>query len=240
MTATAINLVWPTLIDRSLAEMRGGRRWWARLADALAVASLDEQARPAHSGTVAYQDSDDIRACLNGDGQAYARLVRRYQDQVAARLWRFTRDRNDLEDLVQSVFVEAYLGLGRFRGDAPLGHWLARIATRVGYRYWKQRRAPAPARLSDERWQAVLDGRAAAHEAREALDDLLWGLSPRDRLVITLLYVEGHSVAEAARLAGWSRTMLKVQAFRARRRLRALLERRQLHLRATWDKERRT
>jgi hypothetical protein len=43
--------------------------------------------------------------------------------------------------------------------------------------------------------------------------------------VLLLIYVEGHSVDEAARLAGWSKTMVKVQAFRARRKLRAMLER---------------
>ncbi len=49
-------------------------------------------------------------------------------------------------------------------------------------------------------------------------------LAPRDRLVLTLLYLESRSVAEAADLAGWSETMVKVQAHRARKRLRKLLE----------------
>jgi RNA polymerase sigma-70 factor, ECF subfamily len=47
-------------------------------------------------------------------------------------------------------------------------------------------------------------------------------LPPRDRLVLVLMYVDGRSVDEAAQLAGWSKTMIKVQAFRARRKLRAL------------------
>jgi RNA polymerase sigma-70 factor (ECF subfamily) len=49
-------------------------------------------------------------------------------------------------------------------------------------------------------------------------------LPPRDRLVLTLLYLESRSVAEAAELAGWSESMVKVQAHRARQKLRALLE----------------
>jgi RNA polymerase sigma-70 factor (ECF subfamily) len=49
-------------------------------------------------------------------------------------------------------------------------------------------------------------------------------LPPRDRLVLTLLYLESRSVAEAADLAGWSQTMVKVQAYRARGKLRKLLE----------------
>ena len=56
------------------------------------------------------------------------------------------------------------------------------------------------------------------------LHELLAKLPPRDRLVLTLLYLEGLSVAQAAQRAGWSKAMVKVQAFRARKKLRALLE----------------
>jgi DNA-directed RNA polymerase specialized sigma24 family protein len=58
---------------------------------------------------VSEMDQRDIAASLNGDGEAYARLVRHYQDQVAAQMWRFTRHPAVLEELVQEVFVEAYL-----------------------------------------------------------------------------------------------------------------------------------
>ena len=62
-----------------------------------------------------------------------------------------------------------------------------------------------------------LDAVAVARLVRALLDRL----PPRDRLVLLLLYVEGHSLDEAATLAGWSKTMTKVQAFRARRKLHA-------------------
>ena len=58
--------------------------------------------------TVSEMDQRDIAASLKGDGEAYARLVRQYQDRVAAQMWRFTRDPVVLEELVQEVFVEAY------------------------------------------------------------------------------------------------------------------------------------
>ena len=53
---------------------------------------------------------------------------------------------------------------------------------------------------------------------------LLARLPPRDRLVLTLIYLDGCSVAEAAELTGWSQTMTKVQAHRARKKLKKLLE----------------
>jgi RNA polymerase sigma-70 factor (ECF subfamily) len=172
-------------------------------------------------------DWQDIRASLRGDGAAYARLVGRYQQAIAAYLWRFSRDRGRCEELVHDVFVEAYLGLRNFRGDAPLLHWLRKIATRVGYRYWQERtRRQAEASASIQAWDraalAEPDALDAA-EAAAALHALLRQMSARDRLVLTLMYLQGCSVAEIAQLSGWSATMVKVQAHRARQRLKKLL-----------------
>jgi RNA polymerase sigma-70 factor (ECF subfamily) len=164
----------------------------------------------------------DVRAASRGDGEAYARIIRRYQRPLASRMQRFARDARAVEELVHDVFVEAYFSLPTYRADAPLEHWLQRIATRVGYRYWtRRRRAAAPLR-------GDLAVASASHEesidlAEEAAT-LLEQLPPRDRLVLTLLYVESRSVAEAAHLAGWSQTMVKVQAHRARKKLRKLIE----------------
>src|SRR5512146_2070442 len=82
----------------------------------------------------AASDVDDIRLARQGDSDAYRRLVERHQNQVARILWRFSRDRLVHEELVQDVFVEAYMSLGGYNGKAPFDHWLACIATRVGYR----------------------------------------------------------------------------------------------------------
>jgi RNA polymerase sigma-70 factor (ECF subfamily) len=172
-------------------------------------------------------DRHDIRASLGGDGEAYARLVGRYQQTIASYLWRFVRDRGRCEELVHDVFVEAYLGLRNFRGDAPLLHWLRKIATRVGYRHWRQQaRRKAQTAAAIQAWDGAVQTDVNALEAAEAaamLHAVLERLSPRDRLVLTLMYLEGCSVAEIAQLSGWSGTMVKVQAHRARGRLKKLL-----------------
>ncbi|MHC4628636.1 MAG: sigma factor, partial [Planctomycetota bacterium] len=56
-------------------------------------------------------DRKDIEACLGGDKDSYARLVRRYEAQITKLMWRFSRDPTICEELVQEVFVEAYLSL---------------------------------------------------------------------------------------------------------------------------------
>ena len=174
------------------------------------------------------EDWDDIQGSLAGDGEAFARLVRRYQQPIARSMWRFTRDQARVEELVQDVFVEAYLSLRTFRGDAPFLHWLRKISTRVGYRYWKrQARQRLQTPLSLEDWdepEIAAPATMVPSEAGERLHLLLAQLPPRDRLVLHLIYFEKCTMEEAAELTGWSETMVKVQAFRARRKLKRLFD----------------
>jgi RNA polymerase sigma-70 factor (ECF subfamily) len=169
----------------------------------------------------------EIRAAIGGDGEAFGRLVQCHQQVVADYMWRFTRNRGQWEELVQDVFVEAYFSLKSFRGRAPLAHWLKKLATRVGYRYWKRRkRMRAEGNVPIQAWDAAAPAAPDALEVQQAgaaVHAVLARLAPRDRLVLTLFYLEDCAVAEIARLTGWSQTMVKVQAFRARKRLKKLL-----------------
>jgi len=175
-------------------------------------------------------DLDDVERTRGGDPEAYRRLIERHQDHVARLLWRFSRDRRVHEELVQDVFVEAYLSLRGYNGKAPLAHWLARIATRVGYRYWKEKARRKEVEPFDvEKWDAAVgDGHAAAalepDDAGALLHQILGQMSPRDRLVLTLRYLEQCDVVQTARRTGWTKTMVKVQTMRARNRLRKLIE----------------
>jgi RNA polymerase sigma-70 factor (ECF subfamily) len=168
----------------------------------------------------------DVDLSRQGDSDAYSRLIKQHQPHVSRILWRFSRDHLVHEELVQDVFVEAYLSLGGYRRKAPFAHWLARIATRVGYRYWKQQSRRGETEIfSLAEWDQLPDkspddvdpGRAA-----ELLHRLLAQLRPRDRLVLTLRYLEGCDVAETASRTGWTQTMVKVQSKRARKRLEKL------------------
>ncbi len=175
-------------------------------------------------------DIEDIEQTLQGHGDAYARLVARYQGEIGQWLWRFSRDRTVWEELVQSVFVEAYLHLGRFRREAPFLHWLRKIATRVGYHHWqvqaRQRRRNVQSLEIDPAMTTPEQDATEQQDEVALLHVLLNRLPPRDRLVLTLLHIEERSVAETAQLVGWSQVMVKVQAFRARKKLRDLWQRR--------------
>jgi RNA polymerase sigma-70 factor, ECF subfamily len=187
----------------------------------LVLRAADEANAGAPAGATEL-DARDVASAAGGDGDAFERIVRRHQQEIARRLRRFARDAAGLEELVHETFVQAYLGLARYRGEAPLIHWLHRIALRTAYRRWKaERRRPG---------HRPLDASVAAPQTAPAdewdLEGVMQQLSARDRLVLTLLYLEDRTVAQAADLLGWTRTMVKVQAFRARGRLRELMGRR--------------
>ncbi len=186
--------------------------WFAALMDTLS---------PVDSPATETADQRDIRQTLAGDGESYRRIVERHQSDIAKRLRKFSRDPRILEELVQETFVEAYFSLKNFRGDAPLIHWLHRIAVRVGYRHWKSKKSAKATTPLDAH-----DVAAAPIESpdTELLHKVLDQLSPRDRLVVTLMYLEERSVEETARLTGWTKTMVKVQSFRARGKLRKMME----------------
>ena len=183
----------------------------------------DKSCSDAKSDTT---DWSDIQASLGGDGEAYSRLVQRHQQDVAEYMWRFTRSRVEWEELVHDVFVEAYFSLRGYKARSPWSHWLKRIATRVGYRHWKLRRRQrdraVPLTESVSAAVATRRDSVAAQDAGQLVHDLLRQLAPRDRLVMTLKYLEGYTVADIASLTGWSETMVKVQTHRAKKRLRKI------------------
>lgn len=174
------------------------------------------------------KDIEDVRLSRGGDPDAFRRLVERHQNYVGRILWRFSRDMLVHEELVQDAFVEAYLSLHTYRRKAPLRNWLARIATRVGYRYWKKTDRAKKRQIFNLRDRNRLDNKEAEttepERAAEILHSLLEQLPPRDRLVLTLRYIEQCDVSETARRTGWTRSMVKVQSLRARKKLKNLFD----------------
>ncbi|HOD48933.1 MAG TPA: RNA polymerase sigma factor [Candidatus Hydrogenedentes bacterium] len=172
-------------------------------------------------------DRDDIRAALDGSEEAYMRLVERHQAEVFRWMWRFSRDRQTVDELVQDVFVEMFGSLPGYAERGPFEHWLHRIAARVGYRHWQQRKRdrehlePLTPNL-----EAVLESprNASPSEAAECLYQLLERLPAKDRLALTLHYFEDLDTLEIAKRLGWSHTLTRVRMHRARTRVKKELD----------------
>jgi RNA polymerase sigma-70 factor (ECF subfamily) len=171
-----------------------------------------------------------------GDQVAATELVLRTHPLVlkwvrAHRAQGFTDD-----DLVQEVYVTVFAKLHAYspREGIPFAHWLSRVTVRTCLDVLRaEARRPRAVALSGaaHEWLDSLTcerdlTQADARAARELVDVLLAELAPEDRLVLTLLDLRQLPVAEVAQATGWSRTLVRVRAFRARRRLRAIAERR--------------
>ena len=192
---------------------------WAVL---LSLTNKESAAEP-----IRFDEYDDIRQSQQGDSDAYRRLVERHQSHIAKLLWRFTRDKNCHEELVQETFVQAYFSLPTYKVKAPFEHWLTRIATRVGYRFWKQQSKHQHVALLENEWDnlaKVETQESEPQEAAELIHHLLSQLPARDRLVLTVRYLEQCDIAETARRTGWTSTMVKVQTHRAKQKLKKIAE----------------
>ena len=184
-------------------------------------------------------DLELARLARGGDESAFAEIMRRYGPRVFRVASRFFRQRAQVEEAAQEVFLKAFTQLDQFEGRGSFEGWLTRIATNTCLNMIRSARRRPELTVSDltEDESAWLDERqaGAAEERHRAAErsvvaaDLagrvLETLSADDRLVLTLVDAEEMSVKEVAEMTGWSESKVKVQAFRARRRMREAVER---------------
>jgi len=180
---------------------------------------------------------ESIRRVLDGDTEAFARIVNGHQRLIAADLAR-RLPAQDVQEVAQDTFIRAFRSLPSFRGEAPFRFWILRIARHAAMDFWRKkyrRRDRLFCDLDDsarvhveatqqERLAEQKADREAQESARERLEAALVRLSPDDRAVITLVELEERSMEDAARRLGCGLSAVKVRAFRARRRLKAILE----------------
>ena len=179
----------------------------------------------------------DMAACVERVGQGdeeAARLLMEHLYPLVLKVVRSHRPRRTSEeDLVQTIFMKVFANLAQYAGHVPVNHWVSRIAVNTCLNELKAEKIRPEWRWSDlsEEEQHVVEALAAtvadppvsSLAARDLVERLLAGLSPADRLVIRLLYLEERSVAEVRELTGWGTAAVKVRAFRARKKLQKLL-----------------
>ena len=181
-------------------------------------------------------DDELVRRVVAGETECFEDLMLRHRNHVRRIVGNHVpHDR--VAEVAQEIFVKAYTGLGTYRFEEPFPHWLATIAVRSCYDFWRtQQAADVPVSALTAEHQHWIDQVMAARsdedfaeqarrqEASEVLQWALARLSPENRLVVTLVHLDGHSIREAAALLGWSVVNVKVRAHRARQALRNILE----------------
>jgi len=161
-----------------------------------------------------------VERARRGEATAFRELFRLHHARVHRVVYRLVGPSAELDDLVQTVFVEGFRGLPAFRGDALFSTWLGRIAVRVTMRAVKRPGlATSPLDGADDPPHAGAgpEQTAADREALRRLDQLLATLRPKRRAAFVLHVLEGYSMDEIAAMVGASVAAVKVRIHDARR-----------------------
>ena len=175
---------------------------------------------------------------LRGDPEAFAQLVSLFSARVFNLALRFTGDRAEAEDLTQEAFLRAYTALPRSKAELPFRPWLLQITVNL-CRDWARRKRPVAfsdlAGSGDDAQETGADELADPQplpaqvaETHERLTDLrraVMALPPALRLLVTLRYNEELSYEQIGQLLNMPPATVGTSLLRARRRLRAALER---------------
>src|SRR5687767_446969 len=176
-----------------------------------------------------------LERAKSGDEETARELIREHSSLVLKIVRGHLPRRMDEEDLAQMIFVKIFQKLDQYNGSAPLSHWISRVAVNTCLNELRSEKVRPEIRWADlnEDEASALDRvleqkeEASADEqsgTRELANKLLQMLSPLDRSILTMIDLEGSSMSEVAKLVDSNVGLLKIRAFRARRKLRKELE----------------
>ena len=170
-----------------------------------------------------------IDQILQGDRQAYGRLVARHQDGIFVFLWRMGLRRAVVEELAQEAFVRAWTHLGDFQpARSAFSTWLFAIARNLALNELGRAGHRLEIASDEDVAEAACDDTPAAalerKRSRARLHAALGRLAPAQRSVLALSYLSELSMAEVAAIEGIGVGAVKVRLHRAREALRHILE----------------
>lgn len=172
-----------------------------------------------------------ITRILKGEQQHFAVLVERYQSMAFTIAFRYTRNREDAEELAQSAFVKAYRSLADYRGDAKFSTWLYTIVSSLGLSFVRKKKLDTLS-LTNEKVQVAADGMSGGFSANtietkskvQMVQKAISMLGTDDAQVLTLFYQGEQSLDEIGKIMGIDPNTVKVKLHRARGRLKKMME----------------
>jgi RNA polymerase sigma-70 factor (ECF subfamily) len=172
------------------------------------------------------QELDQIEACRQGDRRALQAVFLAHSPYLERLLGRVAGSAFDVEDLIQSTFLAAIDAFPRFRGEAQVRTWLARIAIRIAQDRLRSASHRRRGELEDLEESAdprgLFDGPELNVDTGRRVRRLqhhLEAIAPKKRVAFVLHVFEGFPIEEVAALTGASVTATKSRVFWARREL---------------------
>ena len=174
-----------------------------------------------------------IAEVLGGDHEAFAQLVKAYEDKVYNLCLRMCSDREDAKDLAQEAFLRAWRGLRFYKQEAAFSTWLYRLTSNVCIDYLRQKKrrsAVSFVTADEEGVQLEIPDPTPTPEQqmmdvhlKEQLADAMARLDEDHRLILTLRVVEELRYDEIAAIMDLKEGTVKSRLARAREKLRKIL-----------------
>lgn len=183
------------------------------------------------SGKAREDDRELVGRAQGGDKAAFEELVHRHQGRVFAVAGGILRNREDVEDTAQQVFLKAYFSLKRFDQRAAFTTWLYKITVNECWDLLRKRKVRPlvyESELSEEQAQMYLATEQSGEQApdvserlgvQQELEQWLDCLEERDRAMLVLKEVQGFTVEEIAEMLELNGNTVKVRLFRARQKI---------------------
>jgi len=176
-------------------------------------------------------DNEIISQVLNGDQQAYAGLVNRYQNYVFTLASRMIKSREDAEEVAQDSFIKAYKYLADFRGASKFSTWLYTIVNTTAITFLRKKKLEVHS-LDNEKIFETADNRDSGMRAdmveqkskQAMVNNAIAMLNPDDAAIITLFYKGEQTLDEIAAVLKIETNAAKVRLHRARTRLKGKME----------------
>ena len=170
-------------------------------------------------------DAELLRAHAAGDPAAFETIVRRHWDRLWAVALRTMRDPEEAADALQDALISAYRAAGSFRGESAVTTWLHRIVVNACLDRMRRRQVRPTVPLPDEGPGEPADARdrMAERDTAMAIEEALGQLPVEQRAAITLVDIEGYSVADTAVMLSVAEGTVKSRCARGRARLAILL-----------------
>ena len=176
-------------------------------------------------------DIELIKQVLAGNQGSYAELVRRHQRFVFTLALRFTKNREDAEEVAQDCFVKAYRSLNSFQQTAKFSTWLYTIVYTTSMTFLRKKKLDTDS-IDSEGSQIQLENHVSDFRSDQVeqkskyayLTMAINQLLPDDAAIITLFYKGEQSLEEVAKTMGMESNTVKVKLHRARHRLKEKLE----------------
>ena len=174
-----------------------------------------------------------VARAKDGDEKAFETLVKRHRRKVLALALRYTRVREDAEDVVQQTLQKAFVYLRNFEGKSSFSTWLTRIAINEALMWLRKAHAipevPLNDTINDDEARLGFDvadvspDPEATYLQREktcVLSMAMERLTPNIRIVVEMKELHELSARETAKHMGLSLSAVKARVFHGRRTLR--------------------